>query len=304
MSAKSTESNMTDEPTDVPIKGNSGTAVDQPLSDDRFRYAVSAGIATITIDRAAKLNALLPDMILEFSDFLERARRDAAVRCVVIRGDGKSFCAGDDLHPEDRFKYGPPDMHTRLKMGYPRLVNDILQLRKPVVAMVRGYAVGAGFDVALACDFRIASPTTKMAAIFVRRGLGGGCAYLLPRYVGFGKATELLLLGEMIEAEEALRLGLLTRVVPDEDLEAETDAFASRLARAATQAIGAVKNARNQGLGCDPVKGLEWQIQCNVELMLHRDAREGPRAFLERREPKFTGEWIDLQYDDVDPDYR
>ena len=295
---------MTDDNPDAPIKGNSGTAVDQPLTDDRFRYVVSDGIATITIDRAAKLNALLPDMILEFSDILERARRDQAVRCVVIRGDGKSFCAGDDLHPEDRFKYGPPDMHTRLKMGYPRLVNDILQLRKPVVAMVRGYAVGAGFDLALACDFRIASTTTRMAAIFVRRGLGGGCAYLLPRYVGFGKATELLLLGEMIDAEEALRLGLLTRMVPDEDLEAETAAFAGRLAKAATQAIGAVKNARNQGLGCDPVKGLEWQIQCNTELMFHRDAREGPRAFLERREPNFTGAWIDLQYDDVDPDYR
>ena len=218
------------------------------MTDDRFRYQVSAGIATVTIDRAAKLNALLPDMILEFSDLLERARRDRTVRCVVIRGDGKSFCAGDDLHPEDRFKYGPPDMHTRLKMGYPRLVNDILQLRKPVVAMVRGYAVGAGFDVALACDFRIASPTTKMAAIFVRRGLGGGCSYLLPRYVGFGKATELLLLGEMIEAEEALGLGLLTRIVPDGDLEAESDAFARRLAKGPTQAYGASRTPATRAL--------------------------------------------------------
>lgn len=286
-----------------PLVGNAGAQVDQ-VSDPRFGYEVSDGICTITIQRASKLNALLPDMILIMADLLERARRDAKVRAIVLRGEGTSFCAGDDLHPEDRFKYGPPDLHTRLKMGYPRLVNDIMQLRKPVVAMLRGYACGAGFDIALACDFRIAAPNTRMASIYVRRGLGGGASYLLPRYVGLGKATELLLLGDWIDSEEALRLNLLTRIVPDEQLEAETYAFAAKLAKGPTSAIGAIKNARNQGLGLDPVKGIEAQILCNVELMLHRDAREGPRAFLQKREPNFTGEWIDLQYDSFDPDYK
>jgi enoyl-CoA hydratase/carnithine racemase len=273
-------------------------------SDDRVLYAVEDGVATIRINRPAKLNALLPEMILTFADLLEQARRDAKVRAVVIRGEGRSFCAGDDLHTEDRFKYGPPDLQTRQRTGYPRIINEILQLRKPVIAMLRGHAVGAGFDLALSCDFRIAAPDTKMASIYVRRGLGGGAAYLLPRFVGLGKATELLLLGDTVDAEEALRLNLLTRVVPEERLEAETYALARKLAKGPTQAIGAIKNARNQGLGLDPVKGLEAQILCNVELMFHRDAREGPRAFLERREPDFTGEWIDLQYDDFDPDYR
>jgi enoyl-CoA hydratase/carnithine racemase len=285
------------------LSGNAGADVEH-ASHPYLGYSVSEGIATITINRADKLNALLPDMILVFADLIERARRDANVRALVIRGEGSSFCAGDDLHPEDRFKYGPPDLHTRLKMGYPRLVNDLMQFRKPVVAMVRGYAVGAGFDLALACDFRIAAPDTRMAAIYVRRGLGGGAAYLLPRFVGLGKATELLLLGVWIEAEEALRLHLLTRVVPDDKLEAETYALAARLAKGPTQAIGAIKNARNQGLGLDPVKGLEAQILCNVELMFHRDAREGPRAFLQKREPNFTAEWIDLQYDPLDPEYK
>ena len=272
--------------------------------DDRLRYEVAGAIATITIVRPEKRNALLPDMIIAFSDLLERARRDRKVRAIVITGEGGSFCAGDDLRPEDRFAYGPPDLHTRLKMGYPRLLTDIMTLRKPVIAMLRGYAVGAGLDLALACDFRIAAPDTKLAAIYVQRGMGGGGAYLLPRYVGFGKATELLLLGDMIPIEEALRLNLVTRVVPEAELVAQTYALAERLAKSATQALGAVKNARNQGLGCDPVKGIEWQILCNVELMFHRDAREGPRAFLERREPNFTGEWIDLQYDMFDPNYR
>lgn len=290
-------------PTSPPLVGNAGANVDQ-VSDPRLGYEVSDGICTISIRRPEKLNALLPDMILIMADLIERARRDAKVRVVVLRGEGTSFCAGDDLHPEDRFKYGPPDLHTRLKMGYPRLVNDIMQLRKPVVAMMRGYAAGAGFDLALACDFRIVAPDTRMAAIYVRRGLGGGATYLLPRFVGLGKATELLLLGSWIDADEALRLNLVTRVVPEDELEAETYALAAKLAKGPTQAIGAIKNARNQGLGLDPVKGLEAQILCNVELMFHRDAREGPRAFLERREPNFTAEWIDLQYDGFDPDYK
>jgi len=285
------------------VPGNAGAQVDQ-TADPRLGYEVAEGIATITIRRAEKLNALLPDMILVMADLLERARRDPKVRVVVLRGEGGSFCAGDDLHPEDRFKYGPPDLHTRMKMGYPRLVNDIMQLRKPVIAMMRGYACGAGFDLALACDLRIAAPDTRMAAIYVRRGLGGGATYLLPRFVGLGKATELLLLGSWIDAEEALRLHLLTRVVPEDKLETETYALAAKFAKGPTQAIGAIKNARNQGLGLDPVKGIEAQILCNVELMFHRDAREGPRAFLEKREPNFTSEWIDLQYDRVDPDYK
>ncbi len=264
-------------------------------------FEKSEGVATITLNRPEKLNALLPEAILELCDVLERARRDHEVRSIVLCGAGRSFCAGDDLHPEDRFKYGAPDSQTRLKVGYPRLVMEILQLRKPVIAMLRGHAVGAGMDLALASDFRIAAPDTKMAAIYVKRGLGGGCAYLLPRFVGLGKATELLLLGEMVPAEEALRLGLPTRVVPAETLEEETFAFARKMAKAPTSAIGAIKIARNQGLGCDPVKGIEYQILCNVELMFHRDAREGPRAFLQEREPNFTGEWIDLQYDPVVP---
>jgi 2-(1,2-epoxy-1,2-dihydrophenyl)acetyl-CoA isomerase len=275
-----------------------------PSIDERFSYEEADAIATITIRRPHKLNALLPDMIIAFADLLERARRSRAVRCVVICGEGRAFCAGDDLAPEDRFAYGPPDLHTRMVMGYPRLLTQIMQLRKPVIAMVQGYAVGAGFDLALACDFRIVAQGTKLGAVYVQRGLGGGGSYLLPRYVGFGKATELLLLGSMLTAEEALSLHLVTRVVPPEQLRDETYALAARLAKGPTQAYGAVKNARNQGLGVDPVKGIEFQIMCNVELMFHKDARIGPRAFAQKKEPDFTGEYIDLQYDDFDPDYR
>lgn len=273
----------------------------QSSSSERVRLEIDDGLAIVTLDRANKLNALYPEMILRLVDVIEEVRRDNKVRAMVLRGEGRAFCAGDDLAPEDRFKYGPPDLQTRMRTGFPRAVLDMIQLRKPIVGIVQGYAVGAGLDLALACDFRFSDPQARYGAVYVNRGLGGGSTYLLPKYVGFGRATELLLLGRFIEMEEALRLGLVTEVVPKEQLEEKAMALARKLAKGPTQAYGAVKNARNQGLGLDPVKGFEAQILANVELMFHKDAREGPRAFKEKREPNFTSEWIDLQYDPLRP---
>jgi enoyl-CoA hydratase/carnithine racemase len=275
--------------------------VAQSSSSERVRLEVDGGVAIVTLDRPNKLNALYPEMILRLVDVIEQVRRDPKARAMVLRGEGRAFCAGDDLAPEDRFKYGPPDLQTRMRTGFPRAVLDMITLRKPIVGIVQGYAVGAGLDLALACDFRFSDPQTKYGAVYVTRGLGGGSTYLLPKYVGFGRATELLLLGRYIEMEEALRLGLVTEVVPKEKLEERAMALAHKLAKGPTQAYGAIKNARNQGLGLDPVKGFEAQILANVELMFHKDAREGPRAFKEQREPNFTAEWIDLQYDPLRP---
>lgn len=273
----------------------------QSRSSERVRLDIDDGIAIVTLDRPNKLNALYPEMILRLVDVIEEVRRDNKVRAMVLRGEGRAFCAGDDLSPEDRFKYGPPDLQTRMRTGFPRAVVDMITLRKPIVGIVQGYAVGAGLDLALACDFRFSDPQTRYGAVYVTRGLGGGSTYLLPRFVGLGRATELLLLGRFIEMEEALRLGLVTEVVPKEQLEDRAMALARKLAKGPTQAYGAIKNARNQGLGLDPVKGFEAQILANVELMFHKDAREGPRAFKEQREPNFTAEWIDLQYDPLRP---
>jgi enoyl-CoA hydratase/carnithine racemase len=271
------------------------------MSQKTVRLERRGAIATITLDRPEKLNALTEGMIAEVVDAIDEVRRDLKIRAVVLRGEGRAFCSGDDVGRGARFAHGNPDLQTRKRVAYPRLLLELLELRKPVIAMLRGHAVGAGMDVALACDFRVAAEDTQMGALFVRRGLGGGCSYLLPRFVGLGKATELLLLGEMIGAEEAIRLGLLTKVVPENRLEAATYELAERLASGPTASYGAIKNARNQGLGTDPVKGLEWQIVANVELLLHRDAYEGPRAFRERREPAFTGNWIDLPDSDGQP---
>ena len=267
----------------------------------RVLLEIEDGIATVTLNRPSKLNALYPEMIPRLVDVIEQVRRDNAVRVMVLRGEGRAFCSGDDLAPEDRFKYGPPDLQTRMRTGFPRAVIDMLTLRKPVVGIVQGYAVGAGLDLALACDFRFSDPGAKFGAVYVNRGLGGGSTYLLPRYVGLGRATEMLLLGRFVEMEEALRLGLVTEVAPLDQLESRAYELARKLAKGPTQAYGAIKNSRNQGLGLDPVKGFESQILANVELMFHKDAREGPRAFKEGRDPNFTAEWIDLQYDPLRP---
>ncbi|MFZ0995586.1 MAG: enoyl-CoA hydratase/isomerase family protein [Candidatus Dormiibacterota bacterium] len=269
----------------------------QKIDKDRVLLDIHGPIATITLNRPEKRNALYPAMILRLVDRLEEVRRNGRIRALVLRGAGESFCAGDDLSPEDRFKYGPPNLQTRMRVGYQRVSLDLLSLRKPVIAMLRGYAVGSGFDLALACDFRVASPTTRFAAIYVKRGLGGGTAYLLPRYVGFGKATELLLRGEFVDIDTALQLNLVTEVVDENELEARTYKLAEELASGPTEAIGAIKIARNTGLGGDPYQGYEAQTWANIELMFHKDAREGPRAFAARRKPHYTGEWIDLQYD-------
>lgn len=260
-------------------------------------YHSDRAVATITMNQPARLNALDAEMIMEIGGLIETARRDRGVRALVLRGAGRAFCAGDTLAKEDRFRYGSPDLETRMKTGYQGLVVELMKLRKPVIAAVHGYAVGAGLDLALAADFRVVATGTTFGAVFIRRGLGGGGSYLLPRYVGLGRATELLLLGEMFSAAQAQEWGMVTSLVDAADLDGAVDDLARRLANGPTEAIGAIKQARNWGLAAEPPKGMEYQTLANIELMFHRDAREGPQAFSEKREPQFTADWIDLQYD-------
>lgn len=260
-----------------------------------IQFDVVDRVATITLNRPERLNAISRAVVREVVSALERCRIDDGVRAIVIRGAGRAFCSGDDLKGDDSDPpAGPPDIQTRLKTTYPRIVHELLQIRKPVIARVHGYATGAGFDIALACDVRIAEENTKFGALFVRRGVGGGCTYLLPRYVGVGRATDLLFTGDFIEAPRALEWGLVTRVVPEAQLDATVNEWAERFASGPTGSYALIKTARNQGLGVDPVKGLEYQVMANWELMLLQDAKEGPRAFREKRTPTFTGRWIEL----------
>lgn len=251
------------------------------------------GVVWLTLNRPDRLNSLNRRLGIELQAALATCA-EPAVRAVVLTGAGRAFCAGDDLRD-------PAGFGTSLSRGsdvshqyvhgegrWPQAVLAIRALPKPVIAMLNGLAYGAGLNLALACDFRISAESASLAAPFVLRGMATG-ANLLQQYVGIGIAAQMTLTGEPVPAAAALRLGLVTRVVPDADLVAETNACAGRLAAAATAALGLTKAALYRGWGEPPERAYELQGYAVHLSGLTEDRAEGQRAFLERREPRFQG---------------
>jgi enoyl-CoA hydratase/carnithine racemase len=245
----------------------------------------------IVLNRPTKLNALTESMAAQIATLLERARVDDEVRVVLLRGEGRAFCAGDDLGRVIPPELGPPDVQTKLRTSYVRVILDLLQLRKPIIAALHGYALGAGLDLALACDLRIGAQGLKMGSPVVQWGLGGAGVYLMTQCLGLAGATEFLLLGDAMSDQRALQLGLLNELVPVDEFDATVDRYVERLAGAATASIGLIKTARNRALGADPVHGLEAQVIANLELPLLTDPDEGRAAWREHRAPRFTGRY-------------
>lgn len=250
-----------------------------------------ANIATITLNRPERMNALNYNVIEELVRALEECEYDDDIRAAVITGAGRAFCAGDDLRglvpevPIGRIPKG--DVKPYLD-GSPRILKALMNLPKPVIAMINGHAHGAGFEICLACDFRIASEEATFSQAQVLRGIVPGTV-LLPRYVGMGKATELLMLGERFDAREAERLGLVNQVVPAAQLEDTVREFANKLAKGATKAIGLLKIAQNRGLAVAMDRAFEYQAYAQARSMQTEDVIEGVNAFMEKREPRFKG---------------
>lgn len=268
--------------------------VERKSAAEAVRFEHHAASAHIVLNRAPKLNAINEHMIGRVVELIEAARVDSNVRCLVVRGEGRAFCAGDELGrtiPED---LGPPDVETRLKTSYARIVLELMRLRKPSIALVQGFALGAGLDIALACDFRIVTSDAEFGAPVVQWGLGGATAYLLTHYLGVGRATEMLLLGDRIGAARAYEMGLVTSVVEPEELSNAGARLSERLERAATASIGLIKGIRNRSLGSGLVDGLEAQVRGSLELSMLEDPIEGRRAFHEKRSPQFSGRFRKL----------
>lgn len=247
------------------------------ISPKTFRFAVSRGVAEITLDRPDRLNALTFASYEELTETFAALDHEEQVRAIVITGEGRAFCSGGDVEDiiGELFARDMKGMlaFTRVTGA---LIENIRKVRRPVIAAVNGTAVGAGAVMALACDMRIASEKAKFGFIFPRVGLSGadmGASYLLPRIVGLGRASELLFLGDVIGAEEALRIGLVNRVVPHDQCIVQAREIAQRLADGPAFAHGVTKQMLESEHTMPLAAAIEAEAQAQAICMMHPDFR-------------------------------
>jgi enoyl-CoA hydratase/carnithine racemase len=261
------------------------------INPKSFRYEQRDDIATITLNRPERLNAITFEVYRELTDFFAQLRDDKDVRVVVITGAGRAFCSGGDVRDiigqlQGSDAEGLLDF-TRLTC---ELIHNMRALPKPIIASINGTTAGAGACIALASDIRIAAEEAKIAFIFVKVGLAGtdmGATYLLPRVVGLAKATELLMTGDFISADEAERIGLYNRVVPLDQLETATREFAERLTRGPALGLAKTKEMLNREMHMGFESALEAEAVAQALCMQTPDFKEAHAAFIENREAKF-----------------
>ncbi|GAA2764780.1 enoyl-CoA hydratase/isomerase [Streptomyces paradoxus] len=254
--------------------------------------ATSGHVLSLTLNRPEALNALTPDQRDEIVRLLSEASATPAIRAVVITGTGRGFCAGADLRGAGTSgERLPGDVARTLRTGAQRLIAAVLDCEKPVIAAVNGTAAGLGAHLAFACDLVLAAESARFIEVFVRRGLvpDGGGAYLLPRLIGPQRAKELMFFGDALSAPDAERLGLVNRVVRDEELEKTAHAWAERLASGPTRALALTKQLVNASLDTDRAAAFAAEAAAQEINMTTADAREGVRSFVERRGAEFGG---------------
>lgn len=256
---------------------------------DGLLVEFDGAIATLTLDRPAALNALTVPMKLALLEALTSIAADRAVRAVILTGAGRAFCAGQDLAERDDPAAAPLDVELRER--YNPIVRMLRAMGQPVIAAVNGVAAGAGASLAFACDLRIAGDGARFVLAFGRIGLvpDSGAMWFLPRLLGAARAAELAMLGDTIAADDALRLGLVSRVVPGDDLLGEARAMADRLAAAAPGAMAATKHALERSWSIDLLEALEEEARLQGIAGASADHAEGLAAFREKRPPRFTG---------------
>ena len=263
------------------------------------------GVTTITLNRPEKRNAMSPELMEEFAKALDKLAKDDGTRTVVITGAGEAFCAGGDVKL-DVAKVGEyvSDMKSKRKSRMSIMaqaakhanalmqpIKKIASMEKPVIAAVNGFAVGGGCDLAMVCDIRIASEKAKFGEFYVRRGLVPdlGGTYFLPRLVGISRAKLLTFTGDLIDAKEAERIGLVDEVVPEEKFESTVYDLAKKLAKGPTKAIGAAKREINKALNMTLDESLSAAMSAQLPLIQTEDYKEGYTAFLEKRDPVYKG---------------
>jgi 2-(1,2-epoxy-1,2-dihydrophenyl)acetyl-CoA isomerase len=247
------------------------------------------GIATLTLNRPGARNALDLTMRAELVSALDEIEADEAVRAVILTGAGGHFCAGGDVKTMTR-RHTAAEGRARVEL-LNRFIARLFHFPKPTLAMVDGVAVGAGCNLALACDLVVASDRARFGQVFARIGLvpDGGGTWLLPRLVGLARAKELVFTAEIIGAAEALRIGLINRVVAAADLEREARALARTIAAGPPGALALAKTLLNRASVVDLAAALDLEAFAQAQAITSEDHAEGVRAFLEKRPPRFTG---------------
>jgi len=257
-----------------------------------IEFDIKDGVATLTLNRPKSLNSFTVDMHAEVRVAMQQVTDDADIRCLVITGAGRGFCAGQDLG--DRASSGEgdvPDVGASVEKNYNPLIRSIMNLPKPVICAVNGVAAGAGASIALACDIVLAARSASFIQIFCKIGLipDSGGTWNLPRAVGLARAKGLALLGDKLPAETAESWGLIWRCVDDEALCEETHKMARYLATQPTRALGRIKKLLHDSISNTLSEQLVLEQKAMQELGQSEDYREGVTAFLEKRPPVFKG---------------
>jgi enoyl-CoA hydratase/carnithine racemase len=260
---------------------------------EHFRFECAGPIATVTLNRPGKLNALTFETYADLRDLLAQLPHRGDVRVLVVRGEGRAFCSGGDVHEiiGATLAMGQDEL-----LAFTRMTGEVIRgMREcpiPIIAVVHGMAAGAGAVIALAADFRVATPAARFAFLFTKVGLSGGdmgAAYLLPRLVGLGRATQLLMLGDTIGAEQAERIGLISELVGEDDLEAAVAGLAGRLANGPAHAYTQTKALLTREQDMSLSAALELEAVTQALLMTGQDYAEFHAAFTAGREPRWQG---------------
>jgi 2-(1,2-epoxy-1,2-dihydrophenyl)acetyl-CoA isomerase len=254
-----------------------------------LKYTVNDGVATVTLNRPDVYNALNDEITYELQGALKAIARDEMVRVVVLTGEGKAFCSGQDLKAASgqQKRSFMESLHKR----YNPIIRAMRTLPKPIVCRLNGVAAGAGCSLALACDVIVAVEEAQLIEIFINIGLvpDSGSSFFLPRYIGMNKAFELCSMGNKLKASEAVAIGLINKAVPAAELDGAVRTYTDFYAKAPTKSIGLIKRMLNKAMTSSLDDMLDYEAYCQEIAGSSEDYKEGVRAFLEKRKPQFSG---------------